>query len=399
MTTYKWKGSNAFGCRKAGLIDADSIRHARSELQKKGIVTRTIAKKRAPLWRGKNKKITSTDVALFSRHMATLIGVGLPLLQSLSIIASGHTNPQMKRLTDALYKHIEDGHTFSESLQRFPRIFNGLFCHLVHAGETSGTLSSMLEKLADYKEKMELLKTKIKKTLAYPFAVLLLACGVTALLLIVVVPQFEDLFEELGAVLPLPTRAVISLSNFLISYGYFFLCLAAFACYGFQYFIRHSKPFREAMDACFVKLFILGNLIKQGAIARFARTLSITYTAGLPLVDALTSVAGTTGNIVYVNATLAIREAVKAGQPMHLTMKKLGLFPSMVVQMVAIGEESGTLECMLNTIADNYENQLDSTVNTLSRLLEPTIMAILGILVGGMVIAMYLPLFTLGATI
>ena len=397
MTTYKWKGNNAFGCRKAGLIDAESIVHARAELQKKGILTRTIAKKRTPLLNRNNKKITATDITMFSRDMATLIGVGIPLLQSLNIVARGHTNPRMKLLTHTLYKHIEDGHTFAESLQHFPRIFNPLFCHLVHAGETSGTLSAMLEKLADYKEKMELLKTKIKKALTYPCAVLLIACGVTALLLIVVVPQFEDLFKDLGAPLPLPTRAVIFLSKYLQSYGCFFLFLVTFAFYGWQYFIRHSKPFREMMDTCFVKLFIVGSLIKQGAIARFARTLSITYTAGLPLVDALTSVAGTTGNILYVNATLAIREAVKAGQPMHLTMRKLGLFPSMVVHMVAIGEESGTLECMLNTIADSYENQVDNTVNTLSRLLEPIIMAILGVLVGGMVIAMYLPLFTLGA--
>ncbi|STX29099.1 type IV pilus assembly protein PilC [Legionella beliardensis] len=399
IVTYRWEGVNRSGERVNGIIESNSIAIAKAALRKQGIITNKVIKKRKPLFDKKNKKITSADITAFTRQLATMLNAGIPLVQSFDIIAQGQTNQKVKALLETIKKDIESGLTLSEALRKHPKFFNELYYNLVDAGEKSGSLDVMLAKIATYKEKIEKIKKKIKKALTYPIAVLIVAFLVTAALLIFVVPQFESLFKGFGADLPALTRGVIDMSEFFQSYWYIIFGILGIAVYAFIHAKNHSANFAHTIDRLMLKFPIIGPILQKAAIARFARTLSITFAAGLPLVDALKSVAGATGNIIYAQATDRIREEVSSGQRIKLAMENTRLFPSMVVQMVAIGEESGALEQMLTKVADFYEEEVDNAVDSLSSLLEPIIMSILGILVGGLVVAMYLPIFKLGSVV
>ncbi|KTD01377.1 type II secretion system F family protein [Fluoribacter gormanii] len=397
--TFHYTGVNKAAQKINGDIEARSLALAKMELRRQGIVVNKIAKKRAPLFGLKSKKIKSADITVFSRQLATMIESGIPLVQSFDIVAKGQSNKRFKELIETIKRDVETGLTLSESLKKFPAHFNDLFCNLVEAGEKSGSLDIMLDKVATYKEKIETIKKKIKKALTYPLAVLVVAFLVTAGLLIFVVPQFEALFKGFGADLPAMTQAVVSMSKFFQSYWYLIFGVVGGGIYAFIYAEKHSPKFAQNVDKTLLKIPVIGPIIEKAAIARFARTLSITFAAGLPLVEALKSVAGATGNIIFAKATDNIREEVSTGQQMNKAMENTQLFPNMVIQMVAIGEESGALEKMLSKVADFYEEDVDNAVDSLSSLLEPIIMCVLGVLVGGLVVAMYLPIFKLGSAI
>jgi len=396
---FRYEGINKDGEKLQGEIEARSLAIAKAELYKQGIITKKILKKRKPFFDKKNKKITTADIAIFTRQLAAMINASIPLVQSFDIVAKGQSNKRMQELLMAIKKDIESGTPLSEAFKKYPAYFNDLFCNLVDAGEKSGSLDIMLDKLASYREKIESIKKKIKKALTYPIAVLIIAFLVTAGLMIFVVPQFESLFKGFGADLPALTRMVVDLSDFFQKYWYLIFGSIGGAIYGFIYARQHSKPFAENVDRQLLRFPIIGPIMQKAAIARFARTLSITFAAGLPLVEALKSVAGATGNILYAKATDTIREDVSTGTTMNQSMERTKLFPSMVVQMVAIGEESGQLEQMLSKVADFFEEEVDTAVDSLSTLIEPIIMSILGILVGGLVVAMYLPIFKLGSVV
>lgn len=396
---YQWEGINQSGEKVNGLIEARSIAIAKSELRKQGVITRKISKKRRSFFDRKNRKIKQGDITVFSRQLATMIEAGIPLVKAFEIVAKGQNNERMKKLIEEIKKDVESGLTFAETLTKHPAYFNKLFCNLVDAGEKSGSLDIMLDKVATYKEKIETIKKKIKKALTYPMAVIVIAFLVTAGLLIFVVPQFESLFAGFGADLPALTRGVINLSEFFQAYWYIIFGVSGALIYAFIYYRNHSPNFAHNIDRYLLKVPIVGGILQNAAIARFSRTLSITFAAGLPLVDALNSVSGATGNYLYAKATHQIRDEVSSGQQMQVAMAHTQLFPNMVVQMIAIGEESGALEQMLTKVADFYEEEVDNAVDSLSSLLEPVIMAILGVLVGGLVIAMYLPIFMLGSVV
>lgn len=397
--TFHYIGVNKAGQKVIGDIEARSMALAKVDLRKQGITINKVALKHNALFNKKNKRITSGDITIFSRQLATMIESGIPLVQSFDIVAKGQSNKRLKDLIEDIKHDVETGLTLAETLQKRSVYFNELFCNLVDAGEKSGSLDIMLNKIATYKEKIETIKKKIKKALTYPMAVIVVAFIVTAGLLIFVVPQFETLFKGFGADLPAMTKAVVHMSKFFQSYWYLILGSLAAMIYSFIYAQKHLPNFAQGIDRALLKFPIVGPIIEKAAIARFARTLSITFAAGLPLVEALKSVAGATGNIIFSKATERIREEVSTGQQMNKAMENTHLFPNMVTQMVAIGEESGALEKMLGKVADFYEEDVDNSVDSLSSLLEPIIMSILGILVGGLVVAMYLPIFKLGSAI
>ncbi|QBR84355.1 type II secretion system F family protein [Legionella israelensis] len=399
MITFQYEGINRSGEKTKGEIEARSLAIAKADLRRQGIITKKVIKKRKSLFDRANKKITQADITVFSRQLATMIEAGIPLVQSFDIVAKGQSNKRVQDLINTIKNDVETGLTLAESLAKHPAYFNDLFCNLVDAGEKSGSLEVMLNKVATYKEKIESIKKKIKKALTYPIAVMVIAFLVTAGLLIFVVPQFESLFQGFGADLPAMTRMVIRLSETFQAYWYIIFGVLALAVYAFIYAKNHSPNFAQGVDRVMLKFPVIGPILEKAAIARFSRTLSITFAAGLPLVDALKSVAGATGNILFAKATDKIREEVSTGQQMQLAMENTHMFPNMVVQMVAIGEESGALEQMLSKVADFYEEEVDNAVDSLSSLLEPLIMAILGILVGGLVVAMYLPIFKLGSVV
>ncbi|MFT4057995.1 MAG: type II secretion system F family protein [Legionella sp.] len=393
---FHYTGINKAGQKVIGTIEARSLALAKVEIRQQGVVINKVAQKRTSLF---NKKITSGDIALFSRQLATMVESSIPLMQAFDIIAKSQPNIKLKELIEHIKHDIETGLTLAETFQKHPAHFNELFCNLVNAGEKSGSLDIMLNKIATYKEKIETIKKKIKKTLAYPMTVIVIAFIVTTGLLIFVVPQFECLFKGFGAELPAMTKIVVQVSKFFQSCWYLIFSTLAMTVYAFIYTQKHSANFAQNVDKVLLKLPIIGSILKKAAIARFSRTLSITFAAGLPLVDALKSVAGATGNIIFSNATKQIKDEVSTGQQMNKAMENTSLFPKMVIQMIAIGEESGSLEKMLTKVADFYEEDVDNSVDSLSSLLEPLIMSILGILVGGLVIAMYLPIFKLGSAI
>ena len=399
VVTYQWQGVNRAGDKCTGQMEARSAAIAKADLRKQGIIANKVVKKRKPLFDKNNKKITGADITVFSRQLATMIEAGIPLVQSFDIVAKGQSNKRMQVLIEAIKTDVETGLTLSESLAKHPAHFNDLFCNLVDAGEKSGSLEIMLDKVATYKEKIETIKKKIKKALTYPMAVMAVAFLVTAGLMIFVVSQFEELFKGFGADLPALTRAVIDLSELFQAYWYIMFSIIGGGIYAFIYAKNHSKKFAEFIDRSILKFPVIGPIIEKSSIARFARTLAITFAAGLPLVDALRSVAGATGNILYAKGTDRIREEISTGTQMQHAMDNTHLFPNMVIQMVAIGEESGALEKMLCKVADFYEEEVDNAVDSLSSLLEPIIMSILGVLVGGMVVAMYLPIFKLGSAV
>jgi type IV pilus assembly protein PilC len=397
--TFTWEATDKTGKRIKGQTMAVSDSVVKLQLRKQGLNPSRVNKKSALFSASKKKKITSGDIAIFSRQMATMMAAGVPMVQALEIIGRGHDNPSMGELIGAVKRDVEGGGSFAEALSRHPLYFDDLFVNLVDAGERSGALETLLDKIATYKEKTEALKAKIKKALTYPTAVIVVAVIVTGILLYFVVPVFKELFEGFGADLPAFTLFVVGLSEFVQAYWWLIIGSIAGIGYTFIAVKKRSRNFRRLLDRISIKMPIVGNILYKAAVARFARTLSTMFAAGVPLVDAMTSVAKASGNIVFEEAIIGMRDQVATGVQLNLTMSQTGMFPNMAVQMVAIGEESGALDAMCAKVADFYEAEVDNLVDNLTALLEPMIMAILGVLVGGLVVAMYLPIFKLGAVV
>ncbi|OAI02281.1 type II secretion system protein F [Methylomonas methanica] len=396
---FNWDGFDRQNKKTKGTISAKSEVIARAELRRMGIRVIGIKAKAKPLFGARVQKITPGDIAVFARQLATMLAAGVPLVQSFDIIGKGHDNASMSELLLSIKADVEGGDTLAQALNRKPLYFDALFCNLVEAGEHAGVLETLLDKIATYKEKTESIKKKVKKALTYPIAVLVVAFIVTAILLIFVVPVFEDLFKGFGADLPAFTQFVIELSAWVQEWWWAVVGVIVAVAYTFSYFKKRSKAFNHFLDKTLLKIPVVGMILEKSAIARFARTLSTMSAAGVPLVEALVSVAGACGNILFYEAVMKVRDDVSTGQQLKFALETTGMFPNMVVQMVAIGEESGSIDAMLDKVADFYEEEVDNLVDNLSSLMEPIIMVILGILVGGLIVAMYLPIFKLGAAI
>ena len=394
---FRWEGRDKKGKRLKGRSLAPDEAALRADLRRQGIAPSRIRKQSAGLKRGGGVK--PMDIAVFSRQLATMLAAGIPLVQGFEIIGAGHEKPSMQKLILDIKSDVEAGTSLHESLAKHPLYFDDLYINLVEAGEQAGALEGLLDKIASYKEKTEALKKKVKKALFYPAAVLAVAVVVTVILLIFVIPQFESLFKGFGADLPAFTMMVINLSRFVQANGFYILAVIVAIVWVFFYFKKRSKRMREFLDRAALKVPVIGPILNKAAIARFARTLSTMFAAGVPLVEALESVAGATGNIVYENAVMSMRDEVATGQRLQRAMETTELFPNMVVQMIAVGEESGSLDTMAAKVATFYEAEVDNAVDAMSSLLEPLIMVILGVLVGGLVIAMYLPIFKLGSVV
>ena len=399
---FVWEGTDKKGARRKGEVSGANMSMAKADLRRQGINPIKVNKKAKPLFGSggpRGKKITPKDVALFARQLATMMSSGVPLVQSFEIMAKGHENPNMRTLINNVRTDIEGGATLTEALRKHPKYFDDLTCNLVNAGEQAGILEGLLDKIATYKEKTEALKSKIKKALFYPTAVIVVAFIITAILLIFVIPQFEDLFSSFGADLPAPTQFVIALSEFF--QAYWFVIFGGLGLAGFLFVKAKEKSpkFSDALQIGSLKLPVIGNILQKAALARFARTLATMFAAGVPLVEAMSSVAGAVGNAKYRDAVLRMKDDVSSGTSVTAAMEQTAVFPNMVVQMASIGEEAGSLDMMLGKVADFYEQEVDDAVDALSSLLEPIIMAVLGVLVGGMVVAMYLPIFQMGAVV
>ena len=397
--TFLWEGLDRKGSKVKGESQASSEILLKADLRRQGINPLKVKKKSKSLFGNGGKKITPKDIAIFARQLATMMTAGVPLVQSFEIIGRGHENPNMQELVLSIKSDVEGGTSLADSLEKKPKYFDPLFCSLVGAGEQSGALESLLDKVATYKEKTEELKAKVKKALFYPTAVLVVAFIVMTILLIFVVPQFETIFKGFGADLPAFTKMVINLSDFFQKYWWLIFLTIGLTIFGFKYAKQRSARLRRAMDIASLKIPVVGGILEKSAIARFARTLATMFTAGVPLVEAMESVAGATGNALYYEATMKMKDDVSTGTQLQQSMKQTGIFPNMMVQMVSIGEESGSLDEMLGKVADFYEAEVDNLVDGLSSLLEPLIMAVLGVLVGGLVIAMYLPIFKMGSVV
>ena len=396
---FVWEGTDKQGRKSKGEITSSNPNIAKAELRKQGITATKVRKKSAASSFTLGGSIKPADVALFTRQMATMMRAGVPLVQAFEIVADGVDKPKMKDLILEVRNDVASGNAFAAAIRKHPAYFDELFCNLVDAGEQSGSLETMLDRIATYKEKTESLKAKVRKAMTYPAAVLVVAFIVSGILLIKVVPQFEVVFAGFGAELPQFTQMVIGLSEFTQDYWLGMLLGVVGVIAGFIVARRRSKALRDAIDRLALKVPVMGGIIEKSAVARYARTLATTFSAGVPLVDALNSVAGATGNSVFVNAVYKIRDDVATGQQLNFSMRSTGVFPNMVVQMVAIGEESGALDDMLDKAASYYEEQVDNAVDNLTALMEPMIMTVLGVLVGGLIIAMYLPIFQLGRVV
>jgi type IV pilus assembly protein PilC len=393
---FAWEGRDKRGARIKGKSLAPDEAALRAELRRQGIAPSRIRKQRAVRSGG---KVNAGDIAIFSRQLATMLAAGIPLVQAFEIVGTGNEKAAMQKLVLDVKADVEGGTSLHEALGKHPLYFDDLYVNLVEAGEQAGALESLLDKVATYKEKTEALKKKVKKALFYPAAVLAVAVIVTIVLLIFVIPQFESLYKGFGADLPAFTQMVINLSRLVQHDGVLMAIALAAAVWSFFYFKKRSKSMREFLDRVILKVPVIGPILNKAAIARYARTLSTMFAAGVPLVEALDSVAGATGNIVYENAVLRMRDEVATGQRLQRAMEQTGLFPNMVNQMIAVGEESGSLDEMSGKVATFYEAEVDNAVDAMSSLLEPMIMVILGVLVGGLVIAMYLPIFKLGSVV
>lgn len=394
--TFVWEGTNKDGVKIRGEDRAANANLLKATLRRKGIKPKYIKPKRKPLSKA---KIKTADIAQFARQLTSMMKSGVPLIQSLELMASGHENPSMQELIKAVAKDIAGGNDLGGSLAKHPKYFDELFVNLVGAGEHSGSLETMLEKVATYKEKSESLKSKIKKAMMYPLIVVIAAVVVTAIMLIFVIPQFKELFEGFGADLPAFTQFVVNLSEWLQAKWYIPLGITIAIGYAFGQAKQRSPKFNYLMDRIVLKLPVTGNIINKSSVARFARTLATMSSSGVPLVEAMDSVAGATGNALYKDATLRMKEDTSKGVQLNVAMQTTQQFPKMVVQMTKIGEESGRLEEMLDKVADYYEEQVDDLVDSLSKQIEPIIMGVLGILVGGLIVAMYLPIFKMGSAI
>lgn len=394
-STFSWEGTDKKGAKIKGESSGQSPALVKAQLRKQGINPIKVRKKTASLFSA-GKKITPMDIALFARQMATMMKAGVPLLQSFDIIAEGLENPNMRTLVNDIKQQVAAGNSFATALRTRPLYFDDLFCNLVDAGEQAGALESLLDRVATYKEKSEALKAKIKKAMNYPIAVVAVAIIVSCILLIKVVPQFQSVFSNFGADLPAFTLFVIGISEALQESWYLFFAGIAGIIFCFSESKKRSVKFRNWLDRIALKAPVIGDIIYKSSVARYARTLATTFAAGVPLVEALDSVAGATGNIVFKNAVQKVKQDVTSGMQLNFSMRSTGVFPSMAVQMTAIGEESGALDMMLDKVASYYEAEVDNAVDGLTALMEPLIMSVLGVLVGGLIIAMYLPIFQLG---
>ena len=397
-STFAWEGTDKKGAKVKGETSGQNPALVKAQLRRQGINPLKVRKKSESLF-GRGKKITPLDIALFARQMATMMKAGVPLLQSFDIIGEGVDNPNMRKLVDDIKQHVASGNSFAAALRTRPEYFDDLFCNLVDAGEQAGALENLLDRVATYKEKTEALKAKIKKAMNYPIAVVVVAIIVSAILLIKVVPQFESVFANFGAELPAFTQFVIGISQGLQTWWFAILIIMFGSAFALTEAKKRSEKFRNWIDRMALKAPIVGDIIYKSSVARYARTLATTFAAGVPLVEALDSVAGATGNIVFKDAVLKIKQDVTSGMQLNFSMRSTGVFPSMAIQMTAIGEESGALDMMLDKVASYYEAEVDNAVDGLTALMEPLIMSVLGVLVGGLIIAMYLPIFQLGAVV
>lgn len=398
ISVYAWEGTDKKGTKMTGELSGQNPALIKAQLRKQGINPGKVRKKSAAIF-SLGQRIKAHDIALFTRQMATMMKAGVPLLQSFDIIGEGFDNPAMRKLVDDVKQEVAAGNSFAAALRKKPQYFDELYCNLVDAGEQAGALDTLLERVATYKEKSESLKAKIKKAMTYPLAVVFVAIIVTGILLVKVVPQFESVFKGFGAQLPAFTVMVIGLSQFMQDWWWVMLGALIAAIFGARHAFRTSQGFRDRTDTWLLKLPLIGTLMYKSAVARYARTLSTTFAAGVPLVEALESVAGATGNIVFKRAVLRIKQDVSTGMQLNFSMRTSGIFPNMAIQMTAIGEESGALDDMLDKVASFYEAEVDNMVDNLTSLMEPFIMVVLGVIVGGLVIAMYLPIFQLGNAI
>jgi type IV pilus assembly protein PilC len=397
--TYVYKGVDKKGNKIQGEINGTNPTIIKTLLAKQGITARTVSKKAKPLFGSSGKAIKPADIAVFSRQMATMMKAGVPLVQAFDIVADGLENPNLRKLVLQIRDSVAAGGGFASSLREHPKYFDDLFCNLVDAGEQSGALETMLDRIATYKEKTEALKAKIKKAMTYPIAVIVVAIVVTGILLVKVVPQFAETFSSFGAELPAFTLFVLNLSELAQQYWFIILLCAVAGMFIFREAIKRSARFAYLVDKYILKLPIIGKIIYLSVMARFARTLATTFAAGVPLIDALTSVSGAAGNRIYAEAIIKVREDVSTGIQLNTALKAKTIFPTLLVQMSAIGEESGALDAMLDKVATYYEDAVDNMVDSLTSLLEPMIMSVLGVLVGGLMIAMYLPIFQIGQAV
>lgn len=398
LAIFVWSGKNRSGQTVKGELSGTSPTNVKNLLRRKGISVTKVKEQVEPLF-GAGNKIEAADISVISRQIATMLEAGVSLVQTIDMICQGHAKPPMRRMLGDIGNEVKSGNPLSFALRKYPTQFDDLYCDLVQTGEQSGALETIYERIAIYKEKAEALKSKIKKAMFYPIAVLVVAFIVTTILLIFVVPQFEHIFQGFGAELPVFTQMVLNLSRFIQDFGVFIALGIAGFIMAFQRSYKRSKTLRDSLDAKILKTPVVGDILKKAAIARFTRTLSTTFAAGVPLIDALNSAAGASGNAVYRDAILFIKTEVAAGLPMNIAMRTTQVFPDMVTQMVAIGEESGSVDAMLDKVASIYEREVDDMVDGLTSLLEPMIMAILGVVIGGLIIAMYLPIFQMGMVV
>jgi type IV pilus assembly protein PilC len=399
LATFVWEGADKRGVKMKGEQQARNTNLLRAELRRQGITPTVVKPKPKPLFGAAGKAIKPKDIAFFSRQMATMMKSGVPIVGALEIIGGGHKNPRMAKLVNGIRADIEGGSSLSEAISKYPVQFDELYRNLVRAAEGAGVLETVLDTIANYQENIEALKGKIKKALFYPAMVMVVALLVSAILLVWVVPQFEDVFAGFGAELPAFTQMIVNLSRFMVAYWLPLLVVLVGMIVGFIFAYKRSIPMQHAMDRFVLKVPVIGAIMHNSAIARFARTLAVTFRAGVPLVEAMETIAGATGSSVYEKAVLRMRDDVSVGYPVNLAMKQTNLFPHMVIQMTGIGEEAGALDTMLFKVAEYYEQEVNNAVDALSSLIEPMIMVFIGTIVGGMVIGMYLPIFKLASVV
>lgn len=399
LDSYVWEGKDRRGNKSKGELTGANLALVKAQLRKQGIIPDKVKKKPKPLFGGGSKKITPFDIAMLTRQLATMMKAGVPLVQSFDIVADGLENKGLQDLVMNIRNDISSGTSFAGALRKHPKHFDDLYCNLIDSGEKAGALEQMLDRIATYLEKTELLKKKVKKAMTYPIAVIVVAIIVTAILLVKVVPQFESLFQGFGADLPVFTQMVVNLSEWLQTWWFVVLLAIVGTIFLFKEAIRRSQKFSDLVDKYVLKLPVIGEILDKSAVAKFGRVLSTTFAAGVPLVDALDSVAGATGNAVYRDAIDRIKNDVASGTQLQASMRQQDIFPVMAVQLTAIGEESGNLDEMLAKVAEHYEAVVDDMVDNLTALMEPMIMAVLGVLVGGLIIAMYLPIFQMGQVV
>tara|TARA_R110001599_G_scaffold61576_3_gene171332 strand:+ start:97 stop:1317 length:1221 start_codon:yes stop_codon:yes gene_type:complete len=398
LESYIWEGKDRKGNKSKGELAGSNLALVKAQLRKQGIIPDKVKKKPKPLFGG-SKKITPFDIAMLTRQLTTMMKAGVPLVQSFDIVTDGLENKGLQELVMAIRNDIASGTSFAGALRKHPKHFDDLYCNLVDSGEKAGALEKMLDRIATYLEKTELLKKKVKKAMTYPIAVIVVAIVVTAILLVKVVPQFESLFQGFGAELPVFTQMVVRLSEWMQSWWFVVLLGIVGTIFLFKEANRRSQKFSDFVDKYVLKLPVVGEIIDKSAVAKFGRVLSTTFAAGVPLVDALDSVAGATGNAVYRDAIQRIKNDVSGGTQLQASMRQQDVFPVMAVQLTAIGEESGNLDEMLEKVAEHYEGVVDDMVDNLTALMEPMIMSVLGVLVGGLIIAMYLPIFQMGQVV